>query len=331
MKIKILTLLLLFALIAIIPVSAKAAGVGEYTGQFETTLVPNVEDDEDVIFKSDTGARLKDAGTFGPAAHFTAGRLLDPQTQQYSVVAYLVEEKGHEPVLFIDSNGDHKISADEKYVMRRNPDDTYVWNVTVMLPIKDGPFKMCPIYVKYLRSYTVEKMTKDDRLLSQSTKVLARGKVDVKGKAVLVEYAYDMNEKNVSPQSGWLGIDANGDGEIDLANLSPEAAKADKETVVFRVGDMYLSTKKADVRKNEIVLREHEAKDYKRHELYLNKDFPDFSFTDFDGKKRNFSEFKGKFVLLDVWGFWCGPCRRSCLIFAKLIVVFSHEIWRSSG
>src|SRR5258706_1709362 len=310
MKIKFLTLLLFFGFMVTIRDSANTPGGGEYTGQFETMLVPNVEDDEDVIFKSDTGERLKDAGTFGPTAHFTAGRLLDPQTEQYSLVAYLVEEKGHEPALFIDANSDHKISPDEKYVMRRNPDDTYVWNITVMLPVKDGLFKTCPIYVKYLRSYSVEKMTKDDRLLGQSTKVLARGKVDVKGKPVIVEYAYDMNEKTVSPQSGWLGVDADGDGEIDLANLSPEAAKADKEAVVFRVGDMYLSTKKADIKKNEIVLRENEAKDYKRHELYLNKDFPDFSFTDLDGKQRSFSEFKGKFVLLDIWGFWCGPCRR---------------------
>ena len=308
--------LTIFSLFLILGATASvlAGDDKEYIGQFDTALVANVEDHEKIVFKHVTADAVKSETTLSPTAHLTAGQFINPQ-RNGSVRALLVEEEDSEtPYVFVDLNNDITFGKDEKFELKQeDKDNPYFWSTTVNLPVAGSFFKTCGLYVRYVKSFKIEKMTEQERLFTQSTEVYARGRVDVGGRKILVQYAYSIVEKSVDFQEGWQGMDGDENGEIDMDSLSPEAAKAAKalkETIIFRVGQTYLSTKKADLKKNQIVLREHEAKDYKRIELAVGKVFPEFEFTDFDGKKRRISEFRGKYVLLDVWGFWCPPCRK---------------------
>jgi thiol-disulfide isomerase/thioredoxin len=36
---------------------------------------------------------------------------------------------------------------------------------------------------------------------------------------------------------------------------------------------------------------------------------PDFDFIDFQGRRRQLADFRGRYLMLDFWGSWCPPCR----------------------
>ncbi len=277
-------------------------------GQFDKKLVPFTESHKKVVFEHFGGNPLRTEEEFDSSTHVTSARLMNPAAGS-SVKAMLVEEKDSDPYIYVDIDSNNRASANEKFVLKKSLEDNpFLWETTVDLPVRNSFFSTSPIFIQYFKSVRYEKMSEKDRLVTQSTQAFARGSVDVNGKKILVQYEYDFSDKKIDPESGWLGVDTNMDGEIDMDGLSPEAARANQEKIVFRVGDTYISTKKANLDKNQIVLKTHKAKDYKRIELGIGKVLPDFSFTDLSGKKRRLSDFRGKYILLDFWGYWCPPC-----------------------
>jgi peroxiredoxin len=284
----------------------------EYTGKFEPDLAINSDDREQVVFRPMRDfSKIKMAKALEGDATTTAGRLYHALSDRSAIQALLVEPQGKDPYLLADIDLNGELDDKESFAFSREEEDNpFIWQATVKQPLKEGIFQTFPLFVRYLKRVRTEEMKEGDRLIIESRSAFARGSVDVQGKKTVVQYDYNPRSRKISPTSGKLGVDCDADGEIDMDAFSPEAAEANDEAVIFRLGSVYVSTKKADVEKNLITMKSHSASDYKRIELRMGEPVPEFEFIDFNNKKRKLSEFRGKYLLIDFWGMWCPPCRQ---------------------
>jgi len=77
---------------------------------------------------------------------------------------------------------------------------------------------------------------------------------------------------------------------------------------------------------HSIVLKE------KFHQMYQNidddkgKPSPDFRFLDVDSKEYSLNNFQGKYIYIDVWASWCGPCIQQLPFLKELKKEFSNKV-----
>ena len=225
---------------------------------------------------------------------------------------------GETRIVAVDFNGDGRIDANEKATMGAGT-APWVAEAALEMPGVEGAS-----YPSFPLKFAVNKAG----LLLVSYQAFADGSVTIDGKPIKVRLIASTATHKIDITKGYQYVDCNGDGTLDADYTGWEMGYARGEPVVFHVGDgdHYMSFKAFDAKAGTVTLAVRTAAEYERVELRVGGTLPDVPFTTLDGTSKKLSDFRGKYLLIDFWGTWCGPCVGEIPFIKK-----AYEQYRAKG
>ncbi len=88
--------------------------------------------------------------------------------------------------------------------------------------------------------------------------------------------------------------------------------------------DKYVETFNSRV-KNQEMKQSMDEVIQKWKNIQVGSPAPDFKATDIDGKEYSLKDFEGKFVYIDVWATWCGPCQGEAPFLKELEELYKDQ------
>jgi hypothetical protein len=247
----------------------------EFYGKLDADLIPDLKEPFGVVFKQTADlAKYKFIRPLEKDSVVSVGSLLDYRTgSQSKFEVLLVEPKAENPYFYADLNASGTFEENERFLPTASKNNAEDFDQILKLPISNVFYKTFPVFMRFKHGFKHPNLKADERLVFQSYGAFAVGEVSINNKAVRVQYQFQPSESSISTSDGLFGIDTDGDGAILYEPFSSETSYATNDEIVFRLGDLYLSTSKIDLGKNQIVMRMRQKSDYQRAELETGKEW----------------------------------------------------------